>query len=263
MTQPNSPSKFSKACARALVDFLLSVRRTKLPPYFSTRDRLSYLRHGLEPSIVKVAAGIIRPGDTVVDVGANVGFLTRKFASLVGDQGKVLAFEPDPATFDFLLYNTQRLPQVSVFQEAVSDRIGAMSFYLHPTSGMSNSLVNAWKGARTIQVKTSTLDGWAQDHAIGPLRLVKIDVEGAELLVLRGMQGILAARNGPQLIFEFCPKNLGGKDVEDSIFDLLSEYGYSLFLIDSSGQLHPVANSKVVHSHLNKNDYANLLGRRE
>jgi len=263
MTQPNSLSKFSKACARALVDSLLSVRRTKLPPYFSTRDRLSYLRYGLEPSIVKVAAGIIRPGDTVVDVGANVGFLTRKFASLVGDQGKVLAFEPDPATFDFLLYNTQRLPQVSVFQEAVSDRIGAMSFYLHPTSGMSNSLVNAWKDARTIQVRTSTLDAWAQDHAIGTLRLVKIDVEGAELLVLRGMQGILEARNGPQLIFEFCPKNLGGKDVEDGIFDLLSEYGYSLFLIDNSGQLHRVANSKVVHSHLNRNDYANLVGRRE
>jgi hypothetical protein len=138
-----------------------------------------------------------------------------------------------------------------------------MSFYLHPTSGMSNSLVNAWKDARTIQVRTSTLDAWAQDHAIGTLRLVKIDVEGAELLVLRGMQGILEARNGPQLIFEFCPKNLGGKDVEDGIFDLLSEYGYSLFLIDNSGRLHRVANSKVVHNHLNRNDYANLVGRRE
>ena len=196
MTQPNRLTKFFTACARALVDSLLRVRRTKLPPYFSTRDRLSYLRHGLEPSIVKVAAGILRPSDTVVDIGANVGFLTRKFASLVGNQGKVLAFEPDPATFDFLLYNTQRLPQVSVFQEAVSDRIGAMSFYLHPTSGMSNSLVNAWKDGRTIQVKTSTLDAWAQDHEIGCIRLVKIDVEGAELLVLRGMRGAGEVRRG-------------------------------------------------------------------
>jgi hypothetical protein len=152
---------------------------------------------------------------------------------------------------------------VSVFQEAVSDRIGAMSFYLHPTSGMSNSLVNAWKDARTIQVSTSTLDAWAQDHAIGAIRLVKIDVEGAELLVLQGMQSILSSRNAPDLIFEFCPKNLGGKDVEDGIFDLLCGYGYSLFLIDTSGQLHRVANSTVVHSHLNRNDYANLIGRRE
>jgi len=263
MTQPNSPSKFSKACARALVDSLLRVRHTKLPPYFSIRDRLSYLIHGLEPSIVKFATGILRPGDTVVDIGANVGFLTRKFASLVGHQGKVLAFEPDPVTFDFLLYNTQRLTQVSVFQEAVSDRVGKMSFHLHPTSGMSNSLVNAWDDARTIQVSSSRLDTWAQDSAIGRVRLVKIDVEGAELLVLRGMQGILEGRSGPEVIFEFCPKNLGSKDVEDGIFDLLSECGYALFLIEASGQLHSVANSNVVHSHLNRNGYANLVGRRK
>jgi len=261
MTPPNSPSRFSKACARALVDSLLRVRHTKLPPYFSTRDRLSYLLHGLEPSIVKVVGEIIRPGDTVADVGANVGFLTQRFASLVGDKGRVLAFEPDPATFDFLLYNTQQLPQVSAFQEAVSDRSGEMSFHLHPTSGMSNSLVNAWEGSRTIQVSTSTLDAWAQDHAIGPLRVVKIDVEGAELLVLRGMQEMLERRSSPQLIFEFCPKNLGGKNVEDGIFDLLSDYGYSIFLIETSGQLRRVANSNVVHSHLNRNGYANLVGR--
>jgi FkbM family methyltransferase len=263
MTSPNSFSKFSKACARALVDSLLRVNHTKLPPYFSIRDRLSYLMHGLEPSIIKLTAGILRPGDTVVDIGANVGFLTRKFASLVGQQGKVLAFEPDPLTFDFLLYNTQRLPQVSVFQEAISDRIGKMSFHLHPTSGMGNSLVNSWEAARTIQVSASTLGAWAKDNAIGEIRLVKIDVEGAELLVLRGMQGILEGRKGPQLIFEFCPKNLGGKDVEDGIFDLLSDYGYSLFLIETSGQLRRVANSNVVHSHLNRNGYANLVGRCE
>jgi FkbM family methyltransferase len=263
MTPPNSLSKFSKACARALVDFLLRVSHTKLPPYFSIRDRLSYLIHGLEPSIVKVAASILRPGDTVVDIGANVGFLTREFASLVGHQGKVLAFEPEPVTFDFLQCNTQRLPQVSVFQEAMSDHIGKMSFHLHPTSGMSNSLVNAWKDGRTIQVSTSTLDAWAKDNAIADVRLVKIDVEGAELLVLRGMQGILKERSGLQLIFEFCPKNLGGRDVEVGIFDLLREHGYSLFLIETSGQLHSVANSNVVHRHLNRNDYANLLARRE
>ena len=263
MTEPNSLSNFSKAYARALVDALLRVRHTKLPPYFSIRDRLSYLMHGLEPSIVKVAAGILRPGDTAVDIGANVGFLTRKFAFLVGRRGKVLAFEPDPMTFDFLLHNTQRLPQVSVFQHAVSDRSGKMSLHLHPTSGMSNSLVNAWEGARTIQVSTSTLDAWAKDSAIGPLRLVKIDVEGAELLVLRGMQEMLERRSAPQLIFEFCPKNLGGKDVEDGIFDLLSDYGYSLFIIEASGKLRRVANSNVVHSHLNRNGYANLIGRRE
>jgi FkbM family methyltransferase len=263
MTRPNSLLKISRTCVRALVDSLLRVRGTILPPYFSTRDRMSYLIHGLEPSLITVATGILRPGDTVVDIGANVGFLSRKFASLVGHQGRVLAFEPDPETFTFLVYNTRRLSQVSVFKEALSDRIGKIAFYLHPTSGMSNSLVNAWHDARTIQVSTLTLDAWTHDNAIGPLSLVKIDVEGAELLVLRGMQGILTAKIGPQLIFEFCPKNLGGKDVEDGIFDLLSAYEYSIFVIETSGQLHRVGSSKAVYNYLNRNGYANLLGRRE
>jgi FkbM family methyltransferase len=263
MTHTSRYRALFKACFRSLVDSLLRLHGTKLPAYFNLRDRLSYLLHGLEPSLVKVAAGILRPGDTAIDIGANVGFLTRQFASLVGKQGKVLAFEPDPATFEFLLYNTQRLPQVSAYQEAVSDRIGKMSLHLHPTSGMSNSLVNAWHDARTIQVSTSTLDSWANDKRFGNIRLIKIDVEGAELLVLRGMQAIMKAQEYPHILFEFCPKNLGGKNVEHELFDLFADCGYALSLIDSSGNLRRIYDPGEVHAHLNKNDYANLLGQRD
>ena len=263
MSESHGIPKVSKACVRTIIGALLRIQGTRLPAYFNLRDRLSYLVHGLEPSLVKVATKILRPGDTVVDVGANVGFLTRAFASFVGKSGRVWAFEPDPTTFQCLLYNTQALPQVSASQVAMSDRIGDMTFYLHPTSGMSNSLVNAWHGSSGSTVTTSTLDAWMTRSALAPVRLIKIDVEGAELLVLHGMQETLRAPSSPQVIFEFCPNNLGSSMVENRIFDFFSELGYVLYSIGPKGQMDRVDEVSMVHERLNKNHYANLLGRRE
>ena len=263
MSEPHGIPKLSKACVRSIIEALLRLQGTRLPAYFSLRDKLSYLLHGLEPSLVKVATGILRPGDTVVDIGANVGFLTRTFASLVGKSGMVWAFEPDPTTFECLLYNTRTLPQVSAYQVAISDQIGDMTLYLHPTSGMSNSLVNAWRGSSNITVTTSTLDALMTRSISAPVRLIKIDVEGAELLVLYGMQETLRAPSSPQVIFEFCPNNLGSPKVETRIFDFFGELGYALYSIDSEGQIERVDEASMVHERLNKNHYANLLGRRE
>jgi FkbM family methyltransferase len=263
MIQTPTHATLPKACLRALVDTLLRLHGTKLPTYFSLRDRVSYLLHGLEPSLVKVAAEILRPGDKVVDIGANVGFLSRQFASQVGRTGHVFAFEPDPVTFDYLVYNTRRLPQVSSSQLAMSDRIDRMTFYLHPISGMSNSLVNAWDNARSMEVDTSTLDAWTREVAPGPIRLIKIDVEGAELLVLRGMRDLMQAPNSPQIILEFCPKNLGGSEVEEAIFDLMAECGQLVYLVGWPGDLKRVGSAAEVRCHLNINGYANLLARRE
>jgi len=251
-----------KPLLRWLVNLLLRSRGTKLPPYFHLRDRVSYLLHGLEPSITKVAAGILQPGDVALDIGANVGFLTREFASLVGPQGRVFAFEPDPATFACLAYNTRRFPQVRLSGLALSDRNESTTLYLHPTSGMSNSLVNAWEGARPLEVESSTLDAWARAAQAGKIRLIKIDVEGAEAHVLRGMAETLRAHEDLHLIMEFCPKNLGGAAVEEEIFALLQGQGYDVQIITAEGGLKSVEVPAQVHQLLNENDYANLLCRR-
>lgn len=263
MIKATRPLPPHKALLRSAVDLVLRLQGTKLPPYFHLRDRLSYLLHGLEPSLIRVAAGILRPGDTVVDIGANVGFLTREFATGVGRSGQVFAFEPDPATYECLAFNTQPMPQVTLSGTALSDRVGHMTLYLHPTSGMSNSLVNAWEGAHSIEVKTSTFDAWAAEAKPAAIRLVKIDVEGAEAHVLRGMEQTLSAETAPQIIMEFCPKNLGGPEVEREIFRRLSGHGYAVQLIDSAGGCHKVEGPEEVRGCLNENDYANLLCRRE
>jgi FkbM family methyltransferase len=261
MKMPKQIIWLPKVCLRFLADMALLSRGTKLPPYFNWRHRLSYLYQGLEPSVVRVATGILRRGDSAVDIGANVGFLTRKFAAMVSRSGRVYAFEPDPATFAYLTYNTRRLPQVERFDAAISDRNETTALYLHPTSAMSNSLVNAWEHARSINVKTFTFDEWAASNNLGHIALIKIDVEGAEPLVLRGMLKTLSLPHKPQLIAEFCPANLGSRAAEEEIFELLSDHGYRMHCISSEGKLHLVNTPTDLYQRLNENGYVNLLAR--
>ncbi|MBJ7258065.1 MAG: FkbM family methyltransferase [Chthoniobacterales bacterium] len=252
-----------KICARRVVDFLLRSRGTQLPPYFHLRDRISYLMHGLEPSVTKVAKLLLSEGDVVVDVGANVGFLTRTFAEFVGTAGRVFAFEPDPATYECLAFNTRNLPQVHLSRLALSDRNEFNTLYLHPTSGMSNSLVNVWENAHTLEVECSTFDAWAATAQPGPIRMVKIDVEGAEAHVLRGMSKTF--RNNPeiQLIMEFCPKNLGSRAAEEAVLDLLRSGDFRIHIIATGGTLRLVIDPQEIYDSLNENGYANLLCRGE
>ena len=261
MKSPTDYISLPKAWLRFLVDLALLSQSTKLPPYFNLRHRLSYMFNGLEPSVVRVAANILSRGDTAVDIGANVGFLTRQFASMVGRNGRVFAFEPDPTTFAYLEYNTQRMSQVVHSAAAMSDRNGTMTLYLHPTSAMSNSLVNAWTDGQPIDVKTLAFDTWAEAINIGPVGLIKIDVEGAEPLVLRGMRKTLALPHKPQIIVEFCPANLGSRTAEQEIFQMFSDYGYLIHRISSEGTLHRVGAPADVYQHLNENGYVNLLAQ--
>jgi FkbM family methyltransferase len=257
----NQSTSLTKAYLRRVVDMVLKLQGTSLPSHFNLNHRLSYLLSGLEPSVVRVSADILRPGDIAVDIGANVGFLTRQFARMVGRKGRVFSFEPDPDVFEHLQFNTQRFAQVSLAQTAMSDSCGTSTLYLHPMSAMSNSLVNVWEDARPLTVHTLTFDAWVTDANPGKLRLIKIDVEGAEPLVLRGMRMTLASPQKPHVILEFCPKNLRGREAEEEIFGILSGNGYKVQCIDSRGGLRRVQCPSDVYASLNQDGYVNLLAR--
>jgi FkbM family methyltransferase len=257
----SKPIFLAKTCLRPLVDMVLKLQGTSLPSHFNLNHRLSYLLTGLEPSVVKIASDILRPGDIAVDVGANVGFLTRRFAIMVGRNGRIYSFEPDPNVFKHLQFNTHRLSQVELSQTAMSDTCGTSTLYLHPMSAMSNSLVNVWDDAHPLTVQTSTFDAWATEANPGRLRLIKIDVEGAEPLVLRGMRETLASSHKPHVILEFCPKNLRGRADEEEIFKILADNDYVVQYIDPRGGLRRVHSPSDVYAILNQDGYVNLLAR--
>ena len=258
---PIARPRATKRIALAIVNALLKAAHLELPPYMSARERMSFLAFGCDRPIKLLAQRLLSSGDVAVDVGAHVGLVAKPLARIVGPKGHVYAFEPDPSLCKLLVRNVRSQPQIRVNQVAISERTQTATFYLHPTSGMSNSLVNAWEGSSPVTVQCYSLDDWLALESIHKVALVKIDVEGAEPLVLRGMRGIMQSPHKPHIISEFCPGNLGGPEAENEIFDLLLQHGYKIYGITSRGGIEQVRAPSHLRRSMNDRGYANIFAQ--
>ena len=169
-----------------------------------------------------------KPGMTVLDVGAHVGYHTCHAAQLVGPTGLVLAFEPEPRNYELLLANVWRngLTNVVCFPWAVTDATGFAQLYLHGTNTGDHRLVD--DGDRqSVTVRTVRLDDVLAVRP--PLDLVKIDVQGGERRAVAGMTGLLAASPSVRLILEFWPYGIRrlGDDPQETL-DYYRSLGFAL-----------------------------------
>jgi FkbM family methyltransferase len=148
---------------------------------------LRILNGTYEPEQTALFEQLIRPGQTVLDVGANVGYYTLLASVLVGPEGRVHAFEPEPRNAGFLRRHAQinRRRNVTVQQAAVSDRAGTGRFDFGSGTGTGHLA-----DAGALEVRTVRLDDYCAEHGLAP-SAIKIDVEGAEMSVLQGARGTL------------------------------------------------------------------------
>lgn len=157
-----------------------------------TRGLVSIYRRikpGYEQAFSRALRGAVRVGDTVWDVGANVGYYTKDIAHLVGRTGRVIAFEPAPATLATLRSAVTDLRNVQVVGVALSRENGAADFFADASGGDSNGGLLAARPAQTCtKVAVRAGDAFLQEF---PPNVIKIDVEGFELDVLQGMPATL------------------------------------------------------------------------
>lgn len=146
----------------------------------------------------------LRPGAVLFDIGANVGFLSVVGARLVGSAGLVYAFEPVPANAALVRRNAtiNHLDQIQVIEIAVGDRSGTAKLVLAEYSGGAAlaGVDPPPDAAGEIEVEVATVDQLVE-RGYRPPSFVKIDVEGAELLVLKGMEQV-CTRNRPDILYE-------------------------------------------------------------
>jgi FkbM family methyltransferase len=145
-----------------------------------------------EPRTLARFAELVRPGDTVVDVGAHFGIYALLASKLAGARGRVVAFEPDPVSRAQLVRNLEGAgtANVEVRAEAVSDTAGRARLGAEALGMGSSSLGDRDDG---VEVETVTLAGFCERSAIEP-DVLKIDVEGGEAAVLAGASAPLLAR---------------------------------------------------------------------
>jgi FkbM family methyltransferase len=188
-----------------------------------------------ENEVVDALGSFCRPGMTVFDIGANAGYLTLVMAKLVGDSGHVHAFEPIPQNSEYLLETLRinGLRNVMVHQVAISDQRGeAQMNYVGVFDGfaaLAEGGHNYYRGqsADTVSVATINLDLFCSDMGIGEIGLVKMDIEGAEMLALAGMSKIFAVQR-PVVIIEFW----GAKNIREGM-RLLSSQGYNIKVLSA------------------------------
>ncbi|QHE59817.1 FkbM family methyltransferase [Rossellomorea vietnamensis] len=181
---------------------------------------------------------LIKPGDIIFDIGANFGWYTTLFSIMTGTQGEVHSFEPLPSTFEELSLNVRvnSMNNVNLNRAALSNYNGYGNIFCNSNKG---KLLASLKeeidssGSYSHECEVITLDSYCYNNNIHNISLIKMDIEGAELLALYGSNKVLSDFNSI-LMIEVVPKFTKKFNYEPyEIFRYLSEFGYEFFYLQN------------------------------
>ncbi len=192
--------------------------------------RLELLTHRHEMETIGHLDQLAKPGMTMLDIGAHVGYYSCRYAKRLGGNGRIFAFEPHPRTFATLQHNVKRLPQVTAVQLALAEQEGSAELHDYLMMSASGSLhydesmaalqkaqthdtdiaprIGQTFAAQTFTVRTTPVDDFLVTQGISQVDLVKMDIEGAEIGALRGMQHTIANSPNLVLVMEYNPQAL-------------------------------------------------------
>ncbi|MGV6860706.1 MAG: FkbM family methyltransferase [Putridiphycobacter sp.] len=191
------------------------------PNFDQSIENVIYERGVYELGTVKVLQDMLKPGDTFLDVGANIGFLSLLASNLVSKNGHVLAFEPVNSTYQILEKNKNinGFNQMQLFKFALGNEQKTEKIFNEGNNRGGASIVNQ-HGVDSEEIEVKRLDDL---NLATKIDAIKIDVEGFELEVLKGAKKQIL-KDQPKLIVEFSRdrENIGG---EFGIYDWLNELG--------------------------------------
>ena len=208
--------------------------------------RLIYFHGTHEPETSELLGRLARPGQTWIDVGANVGVFTLLLGRRVGPSGRVIAYEPNPRMADLLQRSIEdnAMPQIDLRRAAVGAQAGTATLHLPadpetaPGGSGRASLVDLDNIDRvaSIDVPVRRLD---EDLSLDvPVDGVKIDVEGFELAAFRGMQRRLGEQPPAMIVFE-ATRLEGALATPEELIAFLSEFGYACYHVSTRRRVRP------------------------
>jgi FkbM family methyltransferase len=196
-----------------------------------------------EPQETALLKSILRPGMTFADIGANWGYFTLLASFLVGAGGRVISLEPDPRIFAALQENIarNRLSQAAALQVAAAHEACAMTLQGYDEQGgnwgVSSLIAQAAQSADVFQATVRPLDALLDEQGIDSIDLLKMDIEGAEEMALRGMSEGLSRHRYKRILLEAHPALLAEQNRATSdVLNLLIDAGYEGWSIDHSPQ---------------------------
>ena len=224
--------------------------------------------HDSEIRLAKFLIKNLNQGDNFVDIGAHYGYFTLLGAHLVGKGGRVFSFEPGKSTYSLLEKNTTEIPNINVFNLAVSDKCGLISFYEFQSMYSEYNSKDVAQFEREdwfisvkpkrVDVDAITIDQIVTDNKIIPT-IIKMDVEGGEYDVIKGAMNYLAMNN-TYIVMEYLASERENSNHKKAT-ELLRSIGYKSYLINAEGKL--TLTEKIdPHFQLNNIDSDNIVFRK-
>jgi len=205
----------------------------------------------------------IAPGDTVLDIGANIGFYSRLLAQLTSDKGRIYAFEPDEENFEHLKKYVGNLSNVTLKHAAVSDKTDIVTLYKSPMLNVDHRTYPV-----DNYVSKSTVESVAIDDFLPPnttVAFIKMDIQGFEAIALRGMkQTLINNVEHLKMLMELFPAGLkkSGSSAVDTV-NFLHQCGYRVYLIEKNKQTLLDMDTVATMNDLSDEFYFNVLVKKD
>ena len=220
-----------------------------------------------EKSETKFLNDICFEGMKVIDIGANVGYYSALTSDAVGPEGIVLAIEPDPESFKYLLktIHASKFKNIRPFLKAASDHNNILPLFISKDNRGDNRLYKTKQKRNSINVETIRVDELIIENEIDQIDLIKIDVQGYEPKVIRGMQKIITSSNKITLLTEFWPQGIidAGENPKDFL-ETLRNLDFSLYELNKQGKLillRKEDDAHLIHKYKGRK-YTNLVGKK-
>jgi len=208
-------------------------------------DSIDYLLDfGLEGDVIPVFQRFLTPSSVVLDIGANVGLYTVTSGSLVGRRGRLYAFEANPHTFQLLRRSAYanklfHNPNITLVNALVGDCAGRGRLYYHPHElggATMRDVTQLGMDWRSVEVEMITIDGFLPDELA--VDLAKIDVEGYEPFVLKGMEQTIARSPNIRIIVELFDALVDPVFGTSNFIDYIHDLGFHICRIEAGGRLN-------------------------
>lgn len=207
----------------------------------------------------------IKTGDVVLDIGANIGYYTLIFAGLVGENGRVFAFEPDPDNFILLNKNVKenKFENVVLINKAVSDNNGKTKLYLSEDNKGDHRIYDFGDSRKSITVETVCLDEFLKNYK-DKIDFIKMDIQSAEGVALRGMINTIRKNENIKILTEFWPMGLNNFYFDSKKFlGLLEDCGFNLYEILKTGAVRTTKDGLLKKYPADRIKHTNLFCTKE
>lgn len=188
---------------------------------------------GFENAETEIFERYVRKGDVVVDLGANVGYYTLIAAKIVGDKGKVYAFEPEAMNLSFIKKSVEinGYKNVVCEKKAISDKDGKIKLFVNKYQPGVHNIIGVGNGRDCVEVDTVRLDTYFRDKNV-KIDVIKIDIEGAEGIAFEGMKDVLNSNKEIKILTEFSIVLLSKTRVlPRDYLDMIASLGFNIYEI--------------------------------